>query len=487
MTDYKGSSDPEIKELATEQPWEQEERDFEDDFEHNPEFQKSADWEPIKCEFLTGAAGSGKTYEILRRIKEDPKYGVIAATTGIAAINLNTTTINALLKYFDTASLQESFLRGFLGFRMRQLREAEGMKRIVIDEVSMMDAAQLDIIYQAAAQANVDLVAVGDFLQLPPVKAKWAFQADCWPDFEKNTTRLSKVWRQSEGWFLDAINHTRVGRGQEAAELLKKNGVVFANAVDINFKGTTIKAKNEEVDRHNIACQLKVQGKPCVVRSSRWGKPRGEWKLIPDVLRLKIGDYVMILANDSPNFAYCNGDCGYIRNYVEERGTPTRVALDRFGIIPASDPGEYFEVELVRTGQIVKIGAIIRAVTQTENPEGFNKKDGPFSGEMWRKRVAQRSTYFCNDKNYYRFYGKWITGEIEYFPLRLAYASTVHKSQGLSLDNVQIDIRNQFMSTPAMMYVSLSRARTAQGLRIVGTPEDFVRRVRTDEAVARYL
>src|ERR1700722_11000926 len=78
----------------------------------------------VPTEFLTGAAGSGKTFEIMRRIREDAKYGVLAATTGIAAMNLGTITINSLLKFFDTESLEEAFFGGRLVAKLRDLADS---------------------------------------------------------------------------------------------------------------------------------------------------------------------------------------------------------------------------------------------------------------------------------------------------------------------------------------------------------------------------
>jgi hypothetical protein len=84
--------------------------------------------------------------------------------------------------------------------------------------------------------------------------------------------------------------------------------------------------------------------------------------------------------------------------------------------------------------------------------------------------------------------GKWeIAGWISYMPLRVAYASTIHKSQGLSLDRVQVNIRDAFFKTGGMLYVGLSRARTAEGLRLVGSAAAFVERCATDPRVKEYL
>jgi hypothetical protein len=77
----------------------------------------------------------------------------------------------------------------------------------------------------------------------------------------------------------------------------------------------------------------------------------------------------------------------------------------------------------------------------------------------------------------------WITGWITYFPLRLAYATTVHKSQGLTLDTLQLDLTPGFLAQPAMMYVALSRCRTPEGLVLVGSPDQVVAKTKVDPRV----
>src|ERR1700691_170060 len=106
----------------------------------------------VPCEFTCVCAGSGKTYYWRERIAADPSEGVLAATTGIASINLGTTTLNSLLKFFDTDSLRDAYLNGSLVRRMKDIRE--DYRRIVIDEVSMMDGDQLGILVRAALECN---------------------------------------------------------------------------------------------------------------------------------------------------------------------------------------------------------------------------------------------------------------------------------------------------------------------------------------------
>lgn len=445
----------------------------------------------VPTQFLTGAAGTGKTYEIRQRIAADPEYGMLAATTGIAAVNLGAITINTLLKYFDTDSLEEAFINGWLLRCLETLCEEHddidadgnrttrpGYKHIVIDEISMMDARQLDIIYMAVRQFNerraelglhpLGIVLTGDFCQLSPIKARWAFEAECWPEFEATTQRLTKVWRQADPRFLEAINHIRSGRGIVGATILSQMGVPFVRAADSSFKGTTILAKNDGVDNFNAMAHLRVPGVPYTVQSSRWGEQSSEWaKNIPLSFNAKVGAYVMILSNDSPAFTYVNGDCGLVKEAADN----------------------IFSIELVRNGQLVNIGLLTRLRTQKSPPDQLIEKYPDLAEKELRKMYSarDRKPEAKNDPYWDPDRRRWVTGGITYMPLRLAYASTVHKTQGLTLDRVQLDLNAGFMSAPAMCYVALSRCKSPEGLRIIGTPALLGARCKVDPAVLRFL
>ena len=422
-----------------------------------------------ECEFLTGSAGTGKTYQIRKRLEADPSYALLCATTGISAINLgeNVTTINSALGYFDTASLTEAYIKGWVGRRMRRIRDM-GYKNIVIDEVSMMDAVQLDTIVRAmddlaladsavkGKRAPLGLVVTGDYCQLPPVDAQWAFEAACWPRFAANTTRLTHCYRQSSGPFLDALGAIRAGDGQAGADLLDECNVTYADNNDVDFAGTTIMAKNDEVERFNWAAHAQLPGKVTVSRSRRWGKQRGEWKLIPAELNLKLGAYVMILANhrangESRELLYANGDCGYVRGYHAGMSA--------------------YMVELKRNGQTVIVQPITRRCEQKERPEA-TAMTADASGNV---------PYFDEERR------RWVVGAVTYAPLRLAYASTVHKCQGVTLDAVQVSLNAAFIGKPSMVYVALSRCRQADGLRLIGNRDLLARRVCIDPRTIPYL
>lgn len=424
------------------------------------EIDLSADTPPVRCVFTCGAAGTGKTFHWKERIREDPSEGVLCATTGIAGVNLGTVTINSLLKYFNTESLINAYVSGRLVSRLASL--AKSVRNLICDEVSMMPAEQLDTLYKAVQEANrrkavmkvnpdgLGIVLVGDFAQLPPIKARWAFEADCWGEFDAGTQRLTTNWRQGDGAFLDAINALRAGEGEHGADLLATTATEFSQSLDLHFPGTTIMAKNDEVDRFNWQALQRVRGEKFSVKSSRWsvGRPPGEWKNIPERIELKIGAYVMILANDTTGeFRFANGDCGLI------------VGRDSSSI----------QVRLARNDDVVDVGMIERRVHDDDKPEELSAS--PTWGAPWFDERA----------------GKYCVGAVSYLPLRLAYASTVHKSQGLTLDRVQLDLRNHFFGSPAMTYVSVSRCRTPEGLRIVGDERLLASRCKIDPRVKRWI
>lgn len=420
----------------------------------------------VPCEFTCGVAGSGKTYLWRERIAADPSAGLLAATTGIAAINLGTTTLNSLLRFFDTDSLRDAYLTGALVRRLRDIRES--CRALVIDEVSMMDGDQLSILVRGAMECNtflspsgaplLGITLVGDFGQLPPVRARWAFESDEWWRFDAHTTRLTKVWRQGLGSFLDALNFTRSGDGGSAAELLSQSGLEWHSALDIQFDGTTIVPKNDQVDRFNTMALDRLPGATFALSNRRWGKQRGEWKQMPDRVTLKPGAYVMLLANaytedegEARELIYANGDCGHV--------------IDR-----ASD---HLLVRLVRNDREVVVSRVIRDHGAKDKPTGWDRRTG--HGE-WLPEP-----HWMPNKR------RFVEGQIELWPVRLAYASTVHKSQGLSLDRLQVDIRDHFFSAPAMLYVALSRSRTLEGLRVIGQRERFIKQCNVDPRVRPWL
>lgn len=401
-------------------------------------------------EYIGGAAGCGKTWLARERAKADPFGTRLTASTGIAAINLGSrditcTTINSLLWYFNTRSLEDAWTQGRLDLALRRLYE-DGVKEIIVDEVSMMSGAQLDIICKALDYLNethgfnepMGLTLIGDFCQLPPVDERregFVFQAKHWDRFEPAITILTEIKRQTDVEFIEALRHVRRGDGGSALDFFAPQ---IERRLDIDFEGTTIMAKNIEVDRFNDLRLNRLEKDWVRFPSFRHGKQLKEWERnIPQIFEAKLEALVMILVNKTYKnsgglFKYVNGDLGYIREITDRSAW----------------------VELIRTGETVEVEYAVK-----ENAEK-------------NKKSQQES----------------VVGSCEHMPLRVAYATTCHKSQGLTLDRVQINLNGQFFSYGGMAYVGLSRARTAEGLRIiVGNDNTFIKRCKTNPKVKRWL
>jgi len=239
--------------------------------------------------------------------------------------------------------------------------------------------------------------------------------------------------------------------GKKAVEYFREASP-FQGNIDYAFQGVTLMAKNEEVDRFNYLRMSKLGGEKVDFVSRKEGKLRGEWKLIPDKLELKIGALVMILANkreegeDDARLLYANGDLGTLEEVN----------------------GAMAYVKLQRNQQVVPVEYICR------------RNKIPLEPGRRAELKAQGKEAAIDGKSE-------VVGSVTYMPLRVAYASTVHKGQGLSMDNVQIDFRNSFFGQGGMCYVALSRARSAKGLRLVGSEPTFVGRCKVNKDVKDWL
>lgn len=417
--------------------------------------------------YLTGQAGTGKTYTIKQAIEQQPNFAQLAASTGIAGVNLGTTTINQVLKYFNTDSLQDAYQAGQLTMNLRKVRKFN--KFLVIDEASMIPYQQLDIFCWALDEINNDvedderlgLILVGDFAQLPPVPGNlivagkpvltkdgqrnvkeptpWAFKSELWSRFEEegHLIKLEKIYRQSDPTFLNGINAIRKGLGKSGVSYLSAAGVEFTRELDNHFDGTTIVGKNEEVDRINKIRLNQLDGKTQLLPSSRWWagqvlgwKQPSEWQYIPEQLELKVGAYVMVLSNmKDPLTGWMeavNGDCGWVREITQLR-VPVYGAPDPESDDPTAPPTIISEeiqwvvrVELVRRpGELVTIPVIKRMIESRHDVDDVLKTHEKFPKDDITKQPKKIRNSMGR--------AVWCLGEIEYFPLRLAYATTTHK------------------------------------------------------------
>lgn len=408
---------------------------------------------------ILGTAGTGKTFQVRRESEYYPNVKLLA-TTGIAAVNLGGTTINSLLQYYDTADLQKAYELAKLHTFLARAADS-GYTRFLIDEVSMMDGNQLDILTMALDEMNerrldkdmdtLGLTLVGDFAQLPPVDAPFVFERPGWSRFNEHQVILTEPRRQADPAFVHALQAVR--RGDRPAALAYFASKV-RNTMIPEFDGSTILSKNDEVDRHNKMRMLKLPGKEVYFDAERWGEQDTAWKNIPNRLDLKVGALVMILANrreDTPGIAphersmlYANGDLGHITD-VQEMDLPATKSAD----------GTFLPARKLWTPLVT-----LKRNDRTYPVQWVTREKTKITGARGERRNRED-----------------VLGRITYMPLRVAYATTVHKSQGLSLDNVQIMFHSRFFASPGMMYVALSRCKTAEGLVLVGTEKQFADRI----------
>jgi ATP-dependent DNA helicase PIF1 len=380
--------------------------------------------------FLTGMAGTGKTTLLKELIQRAPGSVDVTAPTGVAALNAGGMTVHRFCgmmlgpqpgqsneDYFSALQRdpRRSILAGFN--RVRRCR------MLVIDEVSMMPGRQFDFVEFLFRRlrgrdepfGGCQVIAIGDFLQLPPVRTSdaepydWAFLSPAWAAAEFKTLVLDTVRRQEEECFVRALSDFRVGRvwGETAR--------VLQSRVRSNPPATMPRlfTHNVQVDRWNDFQLGGLPGEEAVLAAEQSGaEHQREFLtrnlLTPGTLRLKPGALVMFTVNKSEpgrtQPLFVNGQIGVVEQVRGQR---------------SEDRGQI----LVRTN-----GGII-----------------PVERFTWQ--------YDSQDPG---------SATFKQFPLRLAWAMTIHKAQGLTLDSAFLDIRAA--REPGQAYVAVSRVRTLAGL-----------------------
>lgn len=411
------------------------------EFNYAAEFVRHTD----KLVYLTGKAGTGKT-TFLKYIKATTnKNTVILAPTGVAAINAGGVTIHSFFQVpFGPFVPGDSRLRQtfkgtenketiFTTFRYgeERIRIIESLELLIIDEISMVRADMLDVIdkllrvYRRKPNmpfGGVQVILIGDTFQLAPISKNedWSILSQFYktPFFfnskviEENPPvyiELKKIYRQSEKEFIDLLNRVRVSK-------VNANDFKVLNAkYDPSFSGNgkdyiTLATHNAIVDEINITELNQLETKLFTYEANVKGTFPDKIKPTDHYLKLKIGAQVMFIKNDaSTPKKYYNGKIGKIKE------------LDDVSIIVVFDDDTEVKVEKATW----------------ENIEySYNKEE---------KRIIEK-----------------IVGVFEQFPIRLAWAITVHKSQGLTFEKVIADLGRAF--APGQVYVALSRCTSFNGL-----------------------
>lgn len=381
--------------------------------------------------FITGPAGSGKTHVVNQYISYLREHNVpvgITASTGIAATHMGGMTIHSWSGIGVKDDLTEHDLESIA--EKPQLRKRmQETKVLIIDEVSMLHHFRLDLIDQVLKHVRksdkpfggLQVVLCGDFFQLPPVsgygsrETHFIYRSKAWHEGKFTVCYLSENYRQVDDVSLSILNEIRSGEvSDEAREQLRsRHNVRSAEA----FEPTRLYTHNADVDAINERELSKVNSPEFEYEMRSTGRKQlveGLKKscLAPEVLRLRKGARVMCVKN--------NFEAGYVNGTL--------------GVVVSCGPG---------------VDPVILTAPNREYPQG-------------ERITIEQASWRIEDE------GR-VIAEINQYPLRLAWAITVHKSQGMSLDAIEVDLSRSF--EPGMGYVALSRVRTLAGLTILGMNE----------------
>ena len=395
--------------------------------------------------FITGSAGSGKTHllnQYINYLRDKNIPVAITASTGIAATHLGGITIHAWAGIGIRENLSKYDLE-MLESKEYLVKRIQNTSVLIIDEISMLDAKRLDMVEWVCRNfkrnersfGGMQIILSGDFFQLPPVKKSFLpeesssekaspklFEGDedleiqtekdmiihsrAWRTMRPAVCYLTEQYRQEDFVFLEILNAVRAGK------VLEKHFKLIESRINVKFplgiEPTRLYTHNIDVDSINQNRLDKIGGEERTYQMEGQGSPvliqiLKKSCLAPEILRLKIGAEVMFLKNNFEK-GYANGTRGKVYTFLSD-DTP-----------------------------IIKLqnGAEINVI-----PEDWVIEEN-----------GKRKAF------------------ISQLPLRLAWAITIHKSQGMSLDSAEIDLSKTF--TYGMGYVALSRARTLEGVRLVG-------------------
>ncbi len=372
--------------------------------------------------FITGSAGTGKTYLLNQYtgwLKERRVYPTIVAPTGIAASHLGGQTIHSFFALGIRDSIDEGYVEFLMDKKYLKTRFSK-LDILIIDEVSMISPeifSAMDLILRGfkgtdAPFGGVQVVISGDFFQLPPVsrepkEKRFAWQSPVWKDLDLQTCYLEEKFRQDDSRLIQILDDIRAGSISEASEQM----LAERHEKELNIKTPTkLYTHNVDVDRINLSELEKLEGQSKVfVYESKGSKKNIEKifksSLVLEELALKKGAVVIFIKNN-PEAGYVNGTTGRVESFSPIDNMP-----------------------IVRTTGGKKI------------------------------KLDQEDWSLENDSG-------TVTATVSQVPLRLAWAITIHKSQGMTLDAAEIDLSKTFETGQG--YVALSRIKNIEGLRLMG-------------------
>lgn len=381
--------------------------------------------------FLTGKAGTGKTTFLRDVVRHTKKKCIVLAPTGIAAVNAGAMTIHSFFQ-FGLGPFVKGVIEPKSDFRIQKskLELIRNLQLLIIDEVSMVRADLMDHIdvelrrirRNSKPFGGIQLLMIGDLQQLPPIahggeddllrqyyKTLYFFSSAALKSMKYSCIELKTVYRQTDGHFINILNHARecTLTNQDITDLNTRYIPDFSPRPEDGY--IRLMTHNRQVDYINATEMAKLDSHPFTFEAAVTGTFPEESYPTANSLTLKKGAQVMFIKND-PERRFINGTLGEIRS-IDKNCIAVRLA----------ESGKTIEVEPMEWQNI-------RYQFDDETKEISSKQIGRF----------------------------------KQYPLKAAWAITVHKSQGLTFDKAIIDVHAAF--SPGQAYVALSRCRTLEGL-----------------------
>ena len=373
--------------------------------------------------FITGSAGTGKTYllnQFIFYLKSRKILPTIVAPTGIAASHLQGQTIHSFFSLGIRDSIDDYYIESLLEKKYLQTRFSK-LKVLIIDEISMVSPeifTCLDKILRAFKEndipfGGVQTVLSGDFFQLPPISKfpkdkRFAWQSPSWKELELKTCYLQEKFRQDDNVLISILDDIRSGNvSSNSLDILNSR---FHKDLAIDFTPTKLYTHNIDVDRINSDELSKINNPSHLFKYKSEGTAKNIEKifkssLVLEEISLKKDAVVMFIKNNH-ELGFVNGTTGVVVDFDKKTGLP-----------------------VVKTSY----GALIKLAL-----------------EDWTMENESAN----------------IVAKVSQIPLKLAWAITIHKSQGMTLDSAEIDLSKTF--EVGQGYVALSRIKNIDGLRLMG-------------------
>lgn len=465
--------------------------------------------------FLTGSAGTGKSFLLRQmierlRLKHGPEAVAVTASTGVAAINIDGMTLHK----WAGVGLGNEGIKVMLGRAFGKRKEYKQMRVLIIDEISMIKSDLFDQLEYIARRVRnwkkvpakekpfggIQLICCGDFFQLPPVLDKtnkrmsmsqaFAFNAESWQSCVDVVVQLSKVFRQKDERFQGILNEIRQGACSDESRRILNECVGRRFEDDLDILPTKLHPTNQQVDAINQTHMDELDGDSCqYLAKDKLPAATGPRKILTqwlhqscsalEALELKEAAQVMLIRNLTSKLV--NGSRGVVLGWAT---------------------ADEFEDILIQT--------------KYKHEKGVDVQDSPYRPTLhesveqakWLKKQSKNPDFRLPLVRFIGHEQPIIVGPVVFtgrhrekgevhecsrcqIPLKLAWAVTIHKCQGLSLDRVEISLASVF--APGQAYVALSRVRSLDGLCLLSpvdrrhafvtpTVVDFYRRYVREQA-----